>query len=156
VDRAWRAGPHRRHHGGRCPTLHRAVGTSRRRHRCTRGDPRPRSIKKRAEEPAQRVDGGHQKRSDTQSRSRKERDKAARPSAEQARQEGRVGDDSRATDVVLGEEVGARGHDDVAETRADGDVLPDTDEPQSSTSHDDDTEAPPSTEGDDKPVGQAD
>jgi hypothetical protein len=60
----------------------------------------------------------------------------------------------------------AQGHDDVAETRADGDVLPGTDEPdasapladdtEASTSLADDTEAPPSTEGDDKPASQAD
>jgi hypothetical protein len=137
--------------------------------------PEPRSINKRAEEPAQRADGGHQKRSDTQSRSRKERDKAARPSAEQARQEGRVRDDSRATNVALGEEVGARGEnqplgqgqprgDDPAAgydamARGEGQPLGD-DQPQGydamAQCHDDDIEATPSTEGDDKPAGQAD
>jgi hypothetical protein len=125
----------------------------------------PRSIEK----PAQRADGGRLNRSDTQGRSRKERDKAARPSAEDARRDGRSRDDSRATDRALGEQVRARGenqargddamaqgHDDVGQALADGDVLPDTDAPDASTSLADDTEAPPTASGEDKPAGQAD
>jgi hypothetical protein len=52
--------------------------------------------------------------------------------------------------------LGAQGQHDVAETRANGEVLPETDEPDASTSLADDTEAQPTATGEDKPAGQAD
>ena len=135
----------------------------------------PRSIKKPPEEPVQPADGGRQKGFDAQGRSRKEREKAARPGTEEARLEGRARDGSRATGARLGEQVGAPGddqaagfnamargqdqaqdHDDLAETRADGDVVAGTNEPDASTSLADDTEAPPTAIGKDKLAGQTD
>lgn len=129
----------------------------------------PHAIRKRPEEPAQPAEGGRQKRSDAGTRSREERNKGARPSKGETSRDVRAGDDSHATEDALGAEAGAqrddqapvddagaRGEAEAAQTHADGEVPPDMADPGAPTSPSDDPEAPPSTDGEDKPAGQSD
>ncbi|NYI41117.1 hypothetical protein [Demequina lutea] len=112
-------------------------------------------------EPTQPSEAGRQTSTDTRSRPPQEPNKAAPASRETP------GSNVRATDNAPVEQMGARGveptqgvepmpgNGEAAVPGADGDVLPETDNPGATTPLSDGPEAPPITDSPDRPAGEA-